>query len=118
MIRWLRFVNVSLLALFVTALATGVLAFATGGGPAARAVVAVHGAAGLGALLLAPAKAVIARRGLRRARPPRRVLGLALAVGVAVLIGSGLLHAIGGFRAVLGLLPMQLHVGSAVVAAA
>jgi molybdopterin-dependent oxidoreductase-like protein protein len=117
MIRWPRLVNVSLLALFVTALLTGVLAFAVGTEPAARVVVAVHGASGLGALLLVPAKAAIARRGLRRARAPRAALGLGLAVVALLAVGSGLLHAVGGFAPVLGLLPMQLHVGAAVAAA-
>jgi AGZA family xanthine/uracil permease-like MFS transporter len=114
MIRWTRPVNVALLALFVTALGSGVLAFAVGTEPASALVVAVHGASGLGTLLLVPAKVAIARHGLRRARPARAGLGLALAATAVLVIGSGLLHAVGGFRAWLGLLPMQLHVGAAV----
>jgi hypothetical protein len=118
MIRWTRQVNVALLALFVIALASGALAYAVGSEPASPLIVAVHGASGLGALLLAPAKTVIARHGLRRAGAGRTWLGLGLAVGAVVVIGSGLLHALGGFRPWLGLLPMQLHVGAAVVATA
>jgi DMSO/TMAO reductase YedYZ molybdopterin-dependent catalytic subunit len=117
MIRWTRPVNVALLALFVTALGSGVLTFAFGTEPASTLVVAVHGASGLGALLLAPVKAAIARHGLHRARPARAALGLGLAAAALLVIGSGLLHAIGGFREWLGLLPMQLHVGAAVLAA-
>jgi Oxidoreductase molybdopterin binding domain len=117
MIRWSRPVNVTLLALFVTALVSGVLAFAVGTAPASTLVVAVHGASGLGALLLAPAKVAIARHGLRRAGRPRAGLGFGLAAFALLTIGSGLLHAVGGFRPWLGLLPMQLHVGAAVLAA-
>jgi DMSO/TMAO reductase YedYZ molybdopterin-dependent catalytic subunit len=116
MIRWTRPVNLALLALFVTALGSGVLAFAVGTEPASALVVAVHGASGLGTLLLVPAKVAIARHGLRRARPARAGLGLALAATAVLVIGSGLLHAVGGFRPWLGLLPMQLHVGAAVLA--
>lgn len=112
-----RWVNVGLLALFVITTASGVAAFAVGAEPASRVVVAVHGAAGLGLLLLAPAKFLIARRGLRHRGRGRKVASLALLVLVAAAIGTGLLHAIGGFRGYLGLLPMQLHVGAALGAA-
>jgi DMSO/TMAO reductase YedYZ molybdopterin-dependent catalytic subunit len=118
MIRWTRPVNVALLALFVIALATGVLAYAIGTDPASTLVVAVHGASGLGVILLAPAKAAIARHGLRRAGRGRAALGLGLAALALLVVASGLLHAVGGFREYLGLLPMQLHVGAAVLAAA
>ncbi len=76
----------------------------------------VHGASGLGLLLLTPGKLKIARRGLRRPGRSRKVTSLAFAAAVLLAIGSGLLHAIGGFRPYLGLLPMQIHVGSALVA--
>lgn len=112
--RWKRPVNVTLLALSVITAGTGVLAFAVGTEPAAPVVVAVHGGAGLGMLLLAPAKIGIARRGLARPGRPRKVIGLALVVLVVLALGSGLLHAIGGFRTYLGLTPIQIHVGSVV----
>jgi DMSO/TMAO reductase YedYZ molybdopterin-dependent catalytic subunit len=74
----------------------------------------VHGASALGLLLLAPAKIRVARRGLRRPGRSRKVISLTFTVLVFVGIGSGLLHAVGGWRPYLGLLPMQLHVGAAV----
>ncbi len=115
--RWTRPVNVMVLALFVMATASGVLAFAVGSEPASEVVVAVHGASGLGLLLLLPAKTRIAQRGLKRAGRSRTVIGLALAALTFVVVGSGVLHAISGFRPVVGLLPMQIHVGSVVGAA-
>ena len=111
--RWTRPVNVTLMTLFVVATASGGLAFLVGAQPASGAVVAVHGTSGLGLIVLVPAKARIARRGLRRPGSSRKVISLTLAVLVAAVIGSGLLHAVGGFRPYLGLLPMQVHVGAA-----
>jgi DMSO/TMAO reductase YedYZ molybdopterin-dependent catalytic subunit len=111
--RWTRPVNVTLMTLFVVATASGGLAFLIGAQPASAAIVAVHGASGLGVIVLVPAKARIARRGLRRPGSSRKVISLVLAVLVAAVVGSGLLHAVGGFRPYLGLLPMQIHVGSA-----
>jgi hypothetical protein len=61
-----RRTNVGLLALLLVAAATGVLAYGVGTPAAARAVTAVHGAAGLGLMLLVPWKSVIVRRALRR----------------------------------------------------
>jgi DMSO/TMAO reductase YedYZ molybdopterin-dependent catalytic subunit len=80
-------------------------------------VVGVHGTAGLGLLLLAPVKIRIARRGLRRRGRSRKVISLAFPALVLLAVGSGLLHTL-GFRAHLGLLPMQVHVGSALAAVA
>ena len=57
-----RRTNVGLLALFLLAGGTGVLAFAVGSPVPARLVVAAHGAAGLGLLLLVPWKTVVVRR--------------------------------------------------------
>jgi len=72
---------------------------------------------GLGLLVLVPAKVQIARRGLRRPGRSRKVISLVFAALTLLAVGSGLLHTVGGFRAYLGLLPMQIHVGSALVAA-
>ena len=107
-------VNLALLILVVITTLSGGLAFGVGTGPADAALAAVHGCSGLALLLLVPAKARIARRGLRRRGRWRKGTSLALA-GVALLaVGSGVLHAVGGFRPYVGLLPMQLHVGAAV----
>ncbi|GAA3245074.1 hypothetical protein GCM10017691_51890 [Pseudonocardia petroleophila] len=91
------------------------LAFAVGAPGPARWVTGVHGASGLGLLLLVPAKSRIARRGLRRPGRSRKVIGWAFVGLVALAVGSGLLHALWGWApVVLGLLPMQVHVGAAV----
>lgn len=109
--------NLALLTLLLVTLVTGVLAFGLGSVVPARWLAVTHGAAGFAVLLLAPWKAVIVRRGLRRPGTARHAGSLALLLFVAVSIGSGVLHAAGGWRTYLGLLPMQLHVGSAVAAA-
>jgi DMSO/TMAO reductase YedYZ molybdopterin-dependent catalytic subunit len=116
--RWTRPVNVSILILFVIATASGGLAFTVGAPSASRVIVALHGASGLALLLLVPAKIRIAGRGMRRPGRSRKVIGLASAVIVMVVLASGLWHAIGGFRPLVGLLPMQIHVGAALVASA
>ena len=95
--RGIRALNVTLLTLLAVATVSGVVAFGVGGSlAAARWVVAVHGASGLGLLLLAPAKIPVTRRGLRRPGRSRKVLSLTFTVLTA--IGSGLLHAVGGWR--------------------
>ena len=91
-------VNLALLILVVITTLSGGLAFGVGTAPAAAALAAVHGCSGRALLLLLPAKARIARRGLRRPGRWRKGTSLALA-GVALLaVGSGVLHALGGFR--------------------
>ena len=115
--RWTRAVNATVLTLFVFAVTTGGLAFALGAAPVESVVVAAHGVAGLGLLVLVPAKARVARRGLRRPGRSRKVTSWTLSVLVVAAIAGGLLHAIRGFAPVLGLLPMQIHVGAALVAA-
>ena len=115
--RWTRAVNATVLTLFVFAVATGGLAFALGAAPLESVVVAAHGVAGLGLLVLVPAKARVARRGVRRPGRSRKVTSWTLSVLVVAAIAGGLLHAIRGFAPVLGLLPMQIHVGAALAAA-
>ena len=115
--RRTRSVNATLLTLFVIAAASGGLAFALGAAPLAPIVVAVHGVSGFGLLVLVPAKARIARRGLRRPGASRKVTSWTLTGLVAAAIAGGLLHAVRGFVPVLGLLPMQIHVGAALAAA-
>jgi hypothetical protein len=112
-----RGTNLALLMLLVLALSSGVVAFAVGDPGLARVIAVIHGVAGLAIVALIPWKSVVARRGWRRGRPGRGA-GLTLAVVVAVVLASGLLHSQGGFRQLLGLTPMQLHVGAAVIALA
>ncbi len=106
-----RGTNLALLVLLVSALLTGAFAFAIGGELAFLAL-AIHGAAGLGILLLAPWKSAISARGLRRSRPGSG-LSIALVVLVLVAIVSGVGHATGLWSS---LLAMQVHVASALLA--
>jgi energy-converting hydrogenase Eha subunit A len=107
-----RRTNLALLGLLLTALATGLLAYGTGTPRAAAVVVAVHGAAGLGLLLLVPWKAVVVRRAWPRA-VATRTTSVGLGVLVAVTVLTGVLHAVG-----LGALwLLQVHVAVAVCVA-
>jgi MFS family permease len=115
--RLTRSVNVTILALFVIATLTGFVAFTLGAAPLATVVVTVHGASGLGLLVLIPVKIPIINRGMRRRGRSRKVISWTLAVLVLGTVGGGLLHALRGFVPVLGLLPMQIHVGAALLAA-
>jgi hypothetical protein len=113
-----RRTNLGLLALLLTAGGTGVLAFAVGTPGPSAVVVAVHGAAGLGLLLLVPWKAVVVRRARRRP-VERRDPAAAVALGVLVLLAvlTGVLHTagVGGPWAALGGLgPLLVHVGVAI----
>ena len=86
-----RRTNVGLLALLVLAGGTGVLAFAVGAPGPARLVVAVHGAAGLGLLLLVPWKALVVRRAWQRR--PGGSGGVSLGVATVLTLLTGVLHA-------------------------
>jgi hypothetical protein len=104
-----RRTNLALLALLLVAFVTGVLAYGTGTPPAAGVIVALHGAAGLGLLLLVPWKAVVVRRAWRRA-VTTRTSSVGLGVLVAVTVLTGVLHAVGVGRLWL----LQVHVGAAI----
>ena len=114
--RWKRQVNVTLLALLAITTGSGWLGFGTGSTGLAKIIILVHGVSGIALLILVPAKARIAKWGLRSAGWSRKVIGLGLAALVLSSIASGLLHAVGGWRTYAGLLPMQLHVGAATAA--
>jgi DMSO/TMAO reductase YedYZ molybdopterin-dependent catalytic subunit len=108
-----RRTNLALFGLLGGALATGAAAYALGRGWS-RWVVVGHGVLGLGLLLLAPWKSVIARRGLRRRRPGSWAsVAFALLVAVAVLFG--VLHATGVAVSLGPVTAMQVHVGSALL---
>lgn len=108
-----RRTNLALLVLLAAALVTGALAYGIGSGWAGPVVIA-HGVAGLGIVLLAPWKSVVARRGLRRRRPGNWA-SVALAVLVAVAVAFGVLHSTGLAVEVGPVSAMQLHVGSALL---
>ena len=116
-----RGTNLALLALLLLAGGTGIAAFGTGTPGPAAVVVATHGAAGLGLLLLVPWKSVVVRRaraGPRARRAP--VAAVLLAVLVALTVVTGVLHAAGatGPDPVAGLPTLSLHVGAGVAAGA
>jgi hypothetical protein len=103
-----RRTNLAILLAVALAISTGALAFAIGSGWAWWAV-AAHGAAGLALVLLAPWKAAISARGLRRRREGSTA-SVALAALVVLAVASGVAHAVGWWT---GTLAMQVHVGSA-----
>jgi hypothetical protein len=107
-----RRTNLALLGLLLLAFATGVLAYGIGTPTAVTVVVTVHGAAGLGLLLLVPWKAVIVRRSWPHAASTR-ALATGLGALVALTVLSGVLHAIG----VAPLSMLLIHVGLAICAA-
>jgi DMSO/TMAO reductase YedYZ molybdopterin-dependent catalytic subunit len=106
-----RRTNLALLVLLAAALATGALAYGIGGGWVG-VVVVLHGAVGIGIVLLAPWKSVIARRGLRR-RPSGGSASLVLTLLVAVTVVFGVLHATGLAVDIGPVTAMQIHVGAA-----
>jgi hypothetical protein len=107
-----RRTNMALLVVLVDAAVTGGLAFAAGTPIPAWLATVVHGLFGLAVVLLVPWKTVIVRRA-----PALRVASLALVVLIAVCIASGLFEVFIGYGVLWRLSPMQVHVGSAAVAA-
>ena len=106
-----RRTNLALLVLLAAALATGALAYAMGTGWGRWSVVA-HGTVALGIVVLTPWKSVIARRGIRRARPGSWA-SIAFGVLLTVALAAGLAHGTGLLRSVGGFTAMQVHVGAA-----
>jgi hypothetical protein len=107
-----RRTNLALLGLLTTAFATGVLAYGVGTLPEGTVVVAVHGAAGLGLLLLVPWKGVIVRRSWPRS-PGTRTTAALLGALVALTVLTGVLHAVG----VAPLATLWIHVAAALCVA-
>jgi Oxidoreductase molybdopterin binding domain len=104
-----RRTNLGLLLLLGTAFVTGVLAYGIGRPAPATVVVAIHGAAGLGLLLLVPWKAVVVRRSWPRS-PGTRTTSALLGALVVLAVLAGVLHAIG----VAPLTTLWVHVAAAV----
>lgn len=109
-----RRTNLAILLLLTVALLTGGLAFGIGTAPV-RAVLVVHAVAGLGLLVLTPAKARIARRGLDRRSTASTWPSVALAATVAVTVVSGVLRSAGLVLRWGPLDDMQVHVGAALL---
>lgn len=109
-----RRTNLALFVLLAGALITGIMAYGFGR-PWAGWVVAAHGVLGLGLVLLAPWKSVIARRGLRR-RARGSAASLVFATLIVVAVVSGVFHATGLLVSMGPVASMQVHVGSALLA--
>jgi len=106
-----RRTNVGLLGLLTLAFLTGVVAFSVGTLPAATVLAVVHGALGLGLLVLVPWKSVVVLRARRSGRG--RLVGSVLLLLVPLCVLSGLWHAVDGYRVIGGLTALQVHVGTA-----
>ncbi|SEQ83519.1 molybdopterin-dependent oxidoreductase [Microlunatus flavus] len=104
-----RRTNAGLLLLLVGSLATGGLAFATAGPVSARAAAVAHGVVGLGLVVLAPWKVVVARRA-----PRLTATSLTLAGLVVVCLVAGVVEVLAGPDLTAPLTPIQVHVGAAV----
>lgn len=106
-----RRTNVALLLLLVATFVTGVLSFATARSAPAVTAALAHGLVGTAILVLVPWKTVVVRRA-RTVRPASVFLTIALVVCLAAGFGQALI----GYRLVLGLSPMQVHVATALLA--
>lgn len=105
-----RRTNLAILLLVVGALLSGGLLFSAGTpGPATAARLA-HGLVGVGLIVLVPWKTAIIWRASRL-----RAASLALLALVLTCLGSGFVQVFGGYGLLLGLSPIQVHVGAALV---
>jgi Oxidoreductase molybdopterin binding domain len=107
-----RRTNVALLAVLFGAALTGGLAFAAGTPIPARIATLMHGVFGLALVLLIPWKSVIIRRA-----SALQTASLIMLVLIATCIISGLVEVFLGYAVLWRLSPMQVHVGSALLAA-
>jgi len=107
-----RQVNGALLVALLLAVATGILAEATGTG-AGRVAVVAHGVAALAVVVLVPWKVRVARAALRYRKVPSRVLSYLLTVLTLATLATGVAHTTGLVRSAGGLLTMWLHVAGA-----
>ena len=106
-----RRTNVALLVILLAAAASGVLAFAAGTPDPAKIATLAHGIFGLALVLLIPWKTVIVRRA-----PVMRATSLILFALIAICIASGFVEVFLGYGVLWRLSPMQVHVGSVVLA--
>ena len=109
-----RRTNLALLGLLVVAFVSGLLMWAVGSGWG-RWPAVVHGAVGVAIVALAPWKATVSRRGLRRRGLAPGIPALVLAFLVVLTVVTGLIHRASG-RDMGPVLVMQVHVGAALVA--
>lgn len=110
-----RRTNVALLLLTLLALVTGALNFAAGTRWGLGATI-VHGAVGIGIVLLTRYKWRMIRRGMRLRRVSSTWPSAALGVVVVVAVVTGLLHTSGLVLDYGPLADMQVHVGAGLLA--
>ena len=106
-----RRTNLALFVLLIGAFLTGWLAFATADPVPAGLVALAHGLLGLGVVALVPWKSVVVRRARRV-----RVASLLLVVAIVACLVGGFVLVFAGQVSLLGITPIQLHVGGALVA--
>ena len=109
--RAARRTNLGLLVMLVGAFVSGWVAFASGRPTTATLITAVHGLFGVAVVAMLPWKSMIIRRsaGLRAA-------SLALLVIIVCCLLAGFVQLFAGYVVVLGLTPIQMHVGAAAIA--
>ena len=106
-----RRTNLALLVVLVAAFATGWLAFAAGQPISSTLATTAHGLLGLAVVALVPWKTVIVRRA-----PALRLASLLLVAIIVICLAAGFVEVFAGYGTRAGLSPIQVHVGSAVVA--
>ena len=107
-----RRTNLALLVVLLGAGASGALAFAAGTPIPAKIATLAHGLFGLALVLLVPWKTVIVRRA-----SDIRATSLILLVLIVICVTSGLVEVFLGYGVWWRLSPIQIHVGSALLAA-
>lgn len=106
-----RRTNAALFVVLVGALVTGGLAFAAGTRLPATLATVSHGLCGLAVVALVPWKSVVINRA-----SAIRLGSLALLVIIGVCLVAGFVEVFAGYRYVVGVSPIQVHVGAALVA--
>ena len=107
-----RRTNLALLVVLLAAALTGVLAFAAGTPVPAKIMTLTHGILGLALVLLIPWKTVIVRRA-----SVLQATSLMLVALITICITSGFVEVFGGYGLLWRISPMQVHVGTALLAA-
>lgn len=105
-----RRTNLAILLLVAGVFASGGLLFAAGTPVPATAARLAHGLVGVGLVVLVPWKTAIIWRANRL-----RVASLVLLVLVLACLVSGFVQVFGGYGLLLGVSPIQVHVGAALV---
>ncbi|WP_353649404.1 molybdopterin-dependent oxidoreductase [Nakamurella sp. A5-74] len=106
-----RRTNIALFAVVIGAFLSGWAAFAAGTAVPATSATVAHGVFGIGVVLLVPWKSVVISRA-----PAIRWASLALLVLILLCVVAGFVQVFVGYRFFLGVTPIQVHVGAALIA--